>query len=113
MATVESQVTLSESAVAKVKELLAAEEDPNQALRIAVSGGGCSGFQYALGFDTEQHADDVVIEQGGVRCIVDETSLEYLAGATVDFQDGLNGKGFAIENPNSTGSCGCGQSFSC
>lgn len=113
MATVESQVKLSESAVAKVKELLAGEDEPNQALRIAVTGGGCSGFQYALGFDTEQHADDVVIEQGGVRCVVDETSLEYLAGAIVDFQDGLSGKGFAIENPNSTGSCGCGQSFSC
>lgn len=112
MATTDAVVTLTEAAVSKIKELLSSESE-EQALRIAVTGGGCSGFQYALGFDTEQHADDVVLEQGGVRVFVDEVSAEYLAGAQVDFQDGLNGKGFAIENPNSTGSCGCGQSFSC
>ena len=132
MATTDAVVTLTEAAVSKIKELLASESE-EQALRIAVTGGGCSGFQYCLlytsdaadeglgcsgfqyapGFDTEQHADDVVLEQQGVRVFVDEVSAEYLAGAHVDFQDGLNGKGFAIENPNSTGSCGCGQSFSC
>ena len=105
-------ITLTESAIAKLAVLLAEEGEP-QALRIAVTGGGCSGFQYALGFDTEQHADDLLFEQSGVRVIIDESSAEYLKGAQVDFQDGLNGKGFAIENPNSTGSCGCGQSFSC
>lgn len=105
-------VSLTDTAVAKLAALMAEETEP-QALRIAVTGGGCSGFQYALGFDTEQHADDLILEQGGVRVIVDETSAEYLTGAVVDFQDGLQGKGFAIENPNSTGSCGCGQSFSC
>jgi len=105
-------VVLSDSAVEKLAVLLAEDGEP-QALRIAVTGGGCSGFQYALGFDTEQHADDIVFEQSGVRVIVDEQSAGYLKGAIVDFQDGLNGKGFAIENPNSTGSCGCGQSFSC
>lgn len=105
-------VTLSDAAIDKLSTLMAEETEP-QALRIAVTGGGCSGFQYALGFDTEQHADDIVYEQRGVRVIVDETSAGYLNGAVVDFQDGLNGKGFAIENPNSTGSCGCGQSFSC
>lgn len=105
-------ISLTDSAVAKLAELLAEEGEP-QALRIAVTGGGCSGFQYALGFDTEQHDDDLLFEQHGVRVIVDETSAEYLNGAVVDFQDGLQGKGFAIENPNSTGSCGCGQSFSC
>lgn len=110
--TTASPVTLTDSAVEKLAVLLAEEGEP-QALRIAVTGGGCSGFQYALGFDTEQHADDLLFEQGGVRVIIDETSAEYLAGAVVDFQDGLQGKGFAIENPNSTGSCGCGQSFSC
>ena len=103
---------LTTNAVAKLTELLGVEDEP-QALRIAVTGGGCSGFQYALGFDSEVHADDVAWEQDGVKVVVDETSLEYLSGAHVDFQDGLNGKGFAIENPNSTGSCGCGQSFSC
>src|SRR3954463_6573345 len=106
-----SPVKLTENAVSKLAALLADEGEP-QALRIAVTGGGCSGFQYALGFDTEQHSDDLTFEQNGVRGIVDEQSAEYLQGAIVDFQDGLNGKGFAIENPNSTGSCGCGQSFS-
>lgn len=105
-------VTLTDAAVSKLSVLLAEEAEP-QALRIAVTGGGCSGFQYALGFDTETHPDDIAFEQGGVKVVVDETSAEYLAGAIVDFQDGLQGKGFNIENPNSTGSCGCGQSFSC
>lgn len=105
-------VTLTDSAVSKLAVLLAEEAEP-QALRIAVTGGGCSGFQYALGFDTEQHPDDILFEQGGVKVVVDEQSAEYLQGAIVDFEDGLQGKGFKIENPNSTGSCGCGQSFSC
>ena len=110
--TPSTPVTLTETAVSKLAALLAEEGEP-QALRIAVTGGGCSGFQYALGFDTEQHPDDILFEQGGVRVLVDETSAEYLQGAVIDFQDGLQGKGFAVENPNSTGSCGCGQSFSC
>lgn len=110
--TQQQQITLTDNAVAKLHALIA-EEGVDQALRIAVTGGGCSGFQYALGFDTEQHDDDLLFEQGGVRVLVDETSIEYLGGAVVDFQDGLSGKGFAIENPNSTGSCGCGQSFNC
>jgi len=111
--TTTSPITLTDSAVTKLSGLLA-EESPEHALRIAVTGGGCSGFQYALGFDDEPlAADDLLFEQGGVRVVIDETSAEYLKGAVVDFQDGLNGKGFAIENPNSTGSCGCGQSFSC
>lgn len=108
----DTPVTLTDAAVSKLSVLLAEEGEP-QALRIAVTGGGCSGFQYALGFDTEQHPDDIAFEQGGVRVLVDETSAEYLKGAVVDFQDGLQGKGFNIENPNSTGACGCGQSFSC
>ena len=105
-------ITLTDAAVAKLTGLLA-DDGTQQALRIAVTGGGCSGFQYALGFDDEMHADDLEYEQGGVRVVIDETSAEYLSGAVVDFQDGLNGKGFAIENPNATGGCGCGQSFSC
>ena len=105
-------ISLTDSAVTKLTTLLAEESEP-QALRVAVTGGGCSGFQYALGFDTEQHADDLVLDQAGVKVIIDETSAEYLVGAIIDFQDGLSGKGFAIENPNSTGSCGCGSSFSC
>lgn len=110
--TTTSTITLTDSAVAKLTELLA-EEGDEQALRVAVTGGGCSGFQYALGFDNEVHEDDQILEQGGVKVVVDEISIQYLQGASIDFQDGLQGKGFAIENPNSTGSCGCGQSFSC
>lgn len=115
MATTESTITLTDAAIAKIKALISedTDADENQALRIAVTGGGCSGFQYALGFDNEQHSDDILLEQGGVKVLIDEASAGYLDGAFVDFQDGLQGKGFAIENPNSTGSCGCGQSFSC
>ena len=114
MATAETVVTLTPAAASKIAELIAEDgEDAAQALRIAVTGGGCSGFQYALGFDSEVHEDDMRFEQDGVAVVIDETSAEYLRGAQVDFQDGLNGKGFAIENPNSTGSCGCGQSFTC
>src|SRR3712207_2788636 len=112
MSTVEV-VNLTPKAAEKVKELIAEEGDESLGLRIAVTGGGCSGFQYALGFDSEVLEDDRVLDMHGVRVIVDEASAEYLAGAQVDYQDGLQGKGFAIENPNSTGSCGCGQSFSC
>lgn len=110
--TTPSNITLTESAVSKLTTLLSEESEP-QSLRIAVTGGGCSGFQYALGFDTEQHDDDLVFEQSGVKVLIDEDSAGYLNGAVIDFQDGLSGKGFSIENPNSTGSCGCGQSFSC
>jgi iron-sulfur cluster assembly protein len=112
MATTPQIVTLSESALSKLKELLS-EDDEAQALRIAVTGGGCSGFQYALGFDTEAQSDDIVLEQEGIKVLVDEVSAEYLGGSIVNFYDGLQGKGFQIENPNSTASCGCGQSFSC
>ena len=112
MASVDTTIKLTDNAVLKIKSLIA-EDGEEQALRIAVTGGGCSGFQYALGFDTETHADDLKWEQDGVWVIIDESSAEYLKGAHVDFQDGLQGKGFVIENPNSTGSCGCGQSFSC
>jgi iron-sulfur cluster assembly accessory protein len=112
MSTVETVITLTPTAVSKLTELLNEEGEP-QALRIAVTGGGCSGFQYALGFDTDVLDDDISWEQEGVKVVIDETSAEYLRGAHVDFQDGLQGKGFSIENPNSTGSCGCGQSFSC
>jgi iron-sulfur cluster insertion protein len=108
-----NHVTLSDAAVEKLSALMAEDGDPTQALRLAVTGGGCSGFQYALGFDNEQHEDDLLFEQSGVRVLVDNASIEYLAGAIVDFQDGLQGKGFSIENPNSSGSCGCGSSFSC
>ncbi len=113
MSTTETLITLTDAAVLKIKELMAEEGDDAQSLRIAVTGGGCSGFQYALGFDTQQHDDDMLFENNGVSVLIDEGSASYLKGAQVDYQDGLTGRGFAIENPNSTGSCGCGQSFTC
>ncbi len=105
-------LTLTERAASKVKELMAAENDPSiRALRVAVQGGGCSGFQYALGFDGDPDDNDEIYEQHGVRLVVDRFSLPYLKGADVDFVDGLMGAGFQINNPNVVAACGCGSSF--
>jgi len=105
-------VTITERAAAKLKELLAAEGDPTlTALRVAVEGGGCSGFQYALGFDSEPEDGDAVEDIHGVRILVDRYSLPYLEGAEVDYVDGLMGSGFQITNPNVEAACGCGSSF--
>src|SRR5438046_5117918 len=102
-------ITVTEGAVAKVKELLAAETDENLALRVAVRPGGCSGFSYEMFFDTDVAADDITTETGGVKVVVDQSSAPLLKGATLDFKDGLQGAGFSIDNPNATRSCGCGQ----
>jgi iron-sulfur cluster assembly protein len=105
-------VTITERAAAKLKELLEAEGDPTlTALRVAVEGGGCSGFQYALGFDSEPEEGDAVAELHGVRILIDRHSLPYLEGAGVDYVDGLVGAGFQITNPNVEAACGCGSSF--
>jgi iron-sulfur cluster assembly protein len=105
-------VTITERAAAKLKELLEAEGDPSlTALRVAVEGGGCSGFQYALGFDSEPDDGDAVAAVHGVRILVDRYSLPYLEGAGVDYVDGLMGSGFQITNPNVEAACGCGSSF--
>lgn len=104
-------VTLTEAAVAKVRELVEAEGDPELALRMAVRPGGCSGFSYEMFFDAEFEPDDIVEQFGDVRVVVDPQSVERLRGATLDFKDGLMGAGFAIDNPNVTRSCGCGNSF--
>ncbi|HVC15289.1 MAG TPA: iron-sulfur cluster insertion protein ErpA [Acidimicrobiales bacterium] len=106
-------VTLTESASAKVAQLLAEEEGGDGlALRVAVKPGGCSGYSYEMFFDSEQDDDDVVREFSGVKVVVDPTSAELLTGATLDYSDGLQGAGFHIENPNATRTCGCGSSFS-
>jgi iron-sulfur cluster assembly protein/iron-sulfur cluster insertion protein len=106
-------VVLTPNAVVKVKELIEAEGDPALALRMAVRPGGCSGFSYEMFFDTEVEPGDVVEEfDDGVRVVVDPQSVERLRGATLDYKDGLMGAGFAIDNPNVTRSCGCGNSFS-
>lgn len=106
-------IALTEVAAAKVAELLAQEGNPELALRVAVRPGGCSGMSYEMFFDSDVAADDLVSSYGDVvRVIVDPTSASLIAGATLDFKDGLQGAGFSINNPNATRSCGCGQSFS-
>lgn len=104
-------VGISESAARRIAELLAAEENAALGMRIAVSGGGCAGFQYAFSFDDAQNADDRVFERGGARVLVDEVSLGFLQGSEVDFVEDLLGAYFKIHNPNATSSCGCGSSF--
>lgn len=104
--------SVTEKATKEIKKLL--DEDPemvNAFLRVRVVPGGCSGFSYEMGFDDQSEDSDKVIESGGVKVAIDEISYPYLDGAVLDFKDGLNGTGFSIENPNATGSCGCGQSF--
>lgn len=105
-------ITLTDSAANKVAELLAQEGDDNLALRMAVRPGGCSGFSYEMFFDSEFADDDHRSRFGTVEVVVDPASAQLLAGATLDYKDGLQGAGFAVDNPNATRSCGCGQSFS-
>jgi iron-sulfur cluster insertion protein len=102
-------LTLTDTASTKVKELIAAEENPDLVLRVAVRPGGCSGLSYEMFFDTDVAADDVASE---VKVVVDPASSQYLTGASLDYKDGLQGAGFTINNPNTTRTCGCGQSFS-
>jgi iron-sulfur cluster assembly protein len=105
-------VTVTEKAAAKIKELMAEEpEGEISVLRVAVQGGGCSGFQYALGFDRGPQDGDNEIVMNGVRIVIDPFSAPYLAGSEIDFVDALMGAGFAINNPNVTAACGCGSSF--
>jgi iron-sulfur cluster assembly protein/iron-sulfur cluster insertion protein len=105
-------ITLTDSAASKVKDLIEAEGEPNLALRVAVRPGGCSGFSYEMFFDTDVADDDRLSDFAGVKVVVDASSAELLQGATLDYKDGLQGAGFAIENPNAQRSCGCGKSFS-
>ena len=105
-------ILVTDAAVTKVKELIAAESEENLALRVAVRPGGCSGFSYEMFFDTDVATDDLTTDAGGFNVVVDPSSAPLLKGATLDFKDGLQGAGFSINNPNATRSCGCGQSFS-
>jgi len=106
-------ITVTESASAKVKELLVAEGDESLALRVAVRPGGCSGFSYEMYFDSDIAPDDIQSDcGGGVKVIVDPASAQHLGGASLDYKDGLQGGGFAIDNPSAQRSCGCGKSFS-
>jgi iron-sulfur cluster assembly protein len=104
-------IKLSDKAAAKVKELLGDQENgAKQALRVAVRGGGCSGFQYALAFDAPK-PDDHRFEAEGVAVVVDKTSMQFVFGSEVDWVDGLQGAGFSVNNPNVVAACGCGSSF--
>jgi iron-sulfur cluster insertion protein len=105
-------ITLTDTAASKVKELLDAEGEPELALRVAVRPGGCSGYSYEMFFDGDVATDDELAEFSGVKVIVDPSSAQLLNGATLDYKDGLQNAGFAIDNPNAQRSCGCGQSFS-
>ena len=104
-------ITLSDRAAAKIGELLGGENDSEgQALRVAVRGGGCSGFQYALALDKRKD-DDHVFEHNGVAVVVDKVSMQFVFGSEVDYVEGLQGAGFAVNNPNVVAACGCGSSF--
>ncbi|HWH34924.1 MAG TPA: iron-sulfur cluster insertion protein ErpA [Acidimicrobiales bacterium] len=107
-----SFINVTDSAAEKVKALLEAEGDTELALRVAVRPGGCSGFSYEMYFDGEINADDLKHDASGVRVVTDPGSAQLLRGATLDYKDGLQGAGFAINNPNAQRTCGCGQSFS-
>lgn len=104
-------VTLSDSAARRIAEITATEAD-NKMLRVTVSGGGCSGFQYGFELDNEHTDDDLVIEKAGATVLIDSVSLMYMEGSEIDFVDDLIGAAFQIKNPNATAACGCGTSFS-
>ncbi|AIR60835.1 iron-sulfur cluster insertion protein ErpA [Enterobacter sp. Ap-916] len=102
----------TEAAANKVKSLIADEENPNLKLRVYITGGGCSGFQYGFTFDDQINDGDMTIEKQGVALVVDPMSLQYLVGGAVDYSEGLEGSRFVVTNPNAKSTCGCGSSFS-
>ena len=104
-------VTLSDRAARRIADILKGETQPT-ALRLAVTGGGCSGFQYNFALDDAQLDEDIVVEKNGAKVLIDPVSLDFLAGAEIDFTDDLIGQAFKVNNPNATASCGCGTSFS-
>lgn len=104
-------ISLSEYASQKVKEMLAAEENPNLFLRIGVLPGGCSGFTYAMGFDQDMREGDRAFEEDGIKIVVHADSLPYVNGLTIDYKESMMGGGFTMHNPNAIATCGCGTSF--
>ena len=107
-----SSINLSARAIKKVRELVADEDNDRLKLRVFITGGGCSGFQYGFTFDELVADDDTALESDGVTLLVDPMSLQYLAGSVVDYTEGLEGSKFVVSNPNATSTCGCGSSFS-
>ena len=108
----EDVVIFTDNAAAKVSELIAEEGNDELKLRVYVSGGGCSGFQYGFTFDEEPNEDDTLIQKNGVTVLIDAMSIDYLRGAEIDYKEDINGSQFVIRNPNATTTCGCGSSFS-
>ena len=108
----ESPLVFTNSAAMKVRQLIDEEGDQNLMLRVFVSGGGCSGFQYGFTFDQNETDGDTIVENQGVKLLVDPMSVQYLMGAQIDYTEGLEGSQFVIRNPNATTTCGCGSSFS-
>ena len=106
------QLTITDNAFGKIREILAEENNPNLKLRTFVQGGGCSGFQYGFTLDEDQNEDDFVIGKDDIMVLVDAMSMQYLAGAVIDYKEDLMGASFNISNPNAETTCGCGSSFS-
>lgn len=106
-----AQVAVTPAAAAKVAELLREEDNPELALRVYITGGGCSGFQYGFAFEDDRAEDDLAVEKDGVTVLVDPLSLQYLHGAEIDYAENLSGAQFVIRNPNAKTTCGCGSSF--
>ncbi len=112
MSNIDIPLHFSDAAANRVKVLIAEEENPQLKLRVYITGGGCSGFQYGFTFDEAVNEGDSVIEKNDVTLVVDPMSLQYLIGGTVDYTEGLQGARFFVDNPNATTTCGCGASFS-
>jgi iron-sulfur cluster insertion protein len=106
------EIGFTEAAANKLKSLVSEEKNPNLKLRVFVSGGGCSGFQYGFEFDENINDDDIKVEKNGATIVIDTMSAQYISGATVDYEEGLEGSRFVVNNPNATSTCGCGASFS-
>lgn len=112
MSELQLPIQFTDAAANKVLALVTEEENPELKLRVYITGGGCSGFQYGFTFDEKVNDGDLVVEKNGVVMVVDPMSLQYLAGGVVDYTDGLQGSRFTVQNPNATTTCGCGSSFS-
>ena len=110
--SIDAPLVFTDAAATKVRSLIEEEGNPALKLRVYISGGGCSGFQYGFEFDEQRSEDDLAVERGGVTLLVDPLSLQYLMGAEVDYTENLSGAQFVIRNPNAKTTCGCGSSFS-
>ena len=107
-----NEIRLSDNAVGKVRALIEDEGNPGLKLRVYITGGGCSGFQYGFSFDETVSEDDMVVERDGVTALIDAMSYQYLVGAEIDYKEDINGAQFVIKNPDASTTCGCGSSFS-